>query len=48
MIVALILGGLLAAPLAARLTGKLPRRASFILLGLLVMLWSVRILIKIF
>lgn len=48
VIVALILGGLLAAPLAARLTGKLPRRASFILLGLLVMLWSVRILIKIF
>lgn len=48
VIVALILGGLLAAPLAARLTGKLPRKASFMLLGLLVLIWSARILIKIF
>ena len=47
VIVALILGGLVAAPLAARLTGKLPRKASFILLGLLVMIWSARILVKI-
>lgn len=47
VIVALIIGGLVAAPLAARLTGKLPRKTSFILLGLLVMIWSARILIKI-
>lgn len=47
VIVALILGGLVAAPLAARLTGKLPRKTSFILLGLLVMIWSARILVKI-
>lgn len=47
VIVALILGGLVAAPLAARLTGRLPRKASFILLGLLVMIWSARILVKI-
>lgn len=47
-IIALILGGLLAAPLAAKVAGKLPRKASFILLGLLVIVWSVRILIKVF
>jgi uncharacterized membrane protein YfcA len=45
-IVALIVGGLVAAPLAARLTGKLPRKTSFILLGILVMIWSLRILVK--
>jgi len=47
-IVALIVGGLLAAPLAARLTGKLPRKTSFVLLGMLVIFWSVRILWNIF
>ena len=46
VIVALIIGGLIAAPIAARLTGKLPRKTSFILLGILVIIWSVRILIK--
>lgn len=46
-ILALIIGGLVAAPLAARLTGKLPRKTSFILLGVLVIFWSVRILVKI-
>lgn len=46
-ILALIIGGLVAAPIAARLAGKLPRRTSFMLLGALVIFWSVRILIKI-
>jgi uncharacterized membrane protein YfcA len=46
-IVALIIGGFIAAPFAARLTGKLPRKTSFILLGVLVIFWSLRILIKI-
>jgi siroheme synthase-like protein len=46
VILALIIGGLLAAPLAARLQGKLPKKASFILLGTIVVIWSVRILIK--
>ncbi|GAB3016536.1 hypothetical protein GCM10027051_21220 [Niabella terrae] len=45
-ILGLILGGLIAAPLAAKLTGKLPRKTSFILVGLLVIVWSLRILIK--
>jgi siroheme synthase-like protein len=46
-IVGLIVGGLVAAPLAAKLTGKLPRKTSFILLGILVIIWSVRILVKV-
>lgn len=47
-ILALVIGGLIAAPFAAKLTGKLPRKTAFILLGVLVIFWSVRILIKIF
>lgn len=46
VILALIIGGLLAAPIAARLQGKLPKKASFILLGTIVVIWSVRILIN--
>ena len=45
-IVALILGGFIAAPIAARLAGKLPRKISFILLGILVIIWSLKILSK--
>ncbi len=47
-IVALILGSVVAAPIAARLAVKMPRKTAFILLGTLVIIWSVRILIKIF
>lgn len=46
-ILALVVGGLIAAPLAAKLAGKLPRKTAFILLGCLVIIWSVRILVKI-
>jgi siroheme synthase-like protein len=46
VILALVIGGLIAAPIAARLNGKLPRKASFILLGIIVIAWSLRILIK--
>jgi siroheme synthase-like protein len=45
-IVALIIGGFIAAPIAARLAGKLPRKTSFILLGILVIIWSLKILSK--
>lgn len=48
IILALVLGGVIAAPIAARLAGKLPKKASFILLGTVVVLWSIRILIKAF
>ncbi|WEK36293.1 MAG: TSUP family transporter [Candidatus Pseudobacter hemicellulosilyticus] len=47
-ILALIVGGLIAAPIAARLTGKLPRKTAFFLLGILVIFWSLRILVKLF
>ncbi|MFT3826949.1 MAG: TSUP family transporter [Chitinophagaceae bacterium] len=47
VILALIIGGLLAAPLAAKLAGKLPRKTAFILLGILVIFWSLKILVKI-
>jgi uncharacterized membrane protein YfcA len=46
VILALVVGGLMAAPIAAKLSGKLPRKASFILLGLIVVIWSIRILAR--
>lgn len=46
VIVALIIGGLIGAPIAAKLAGRLPKKASFILLGILVIIWSLRILVK--
>jgi siroheme synthase-like protein len=46
VVLALIIGGVLAAPIAARLAGKLPRKTAFIVLGIVVILWSIRILIK--
>ncbi|TAG30863.1 MAG: ABC transporter permease [Sphingobacteriia bacterium] len=47
-IIALIVGSVVAAPIAARLNGKLPRKASFILLGFIVIAWSVKILVRLF
>lgn len=46
VVLALIIGGVLAAPIAARLAGKLPRKTSFLVLGTVVMLWSLRIILK--
>jgi uncharacterized protein len=48
VILALLIGGMIAAPLAAKLAGRLPRKTSFILLGILVIIWSLRILLKLF
>jgi len=45
VIIGLILGGTVAAPIAARLAGKLPMKAMFISVGVLVIIWSLRILI---
>lgn len=45
-ITALVLGGLIAAPVAAKLAGRLPRKTSLILLGILVIVWSFKILSK--
>lgn len=46
IIVGLIIGGMIAAPLAAKLAGKLPLKTMFISVGTLVIVWSLRILIK--
>jgi len=46
VILGLIVGGMVAAPLAARLSGKLPVKTSFIAVGAMVIFWSLRILIK--
>ena len=48
MIVAgLIVGGVVAAPLSARLAGKLPVRLMFVLVGFVVVFWSLRVLWKV-
>ena len=46
IILGLIIGGMVAAPLAAKLAGKLPLKTMFISVGTLVIIWSLRILIK--
>lgn len=48
VILALVIGGVIAAPIAAKLAGKLPRKASFILLGSVVVIWSIKILAGLF
>jgi siroheme synthase-like protein len=47
MIIALMIGSFVAAPFAAKLAGRLPRKTAYLLLGILVIIWSARILIKI-
>ncbi|HZF66249.1 MAG TPA: TSUP family transporter [Chitinophagaceae bacterium] len=46
VIAGLIIGGMAAAPLAARLSGKLPVKTMFIGVGAMVIFWSLRILVK--
>lgn len=46
VIAGLILGGLIAAPIAVRIAGKLPLKTMFIAVGGLVIFWSLRILLK--
>jgi len=46
VILGLIIGGLIAAPIAARLVGKLPTKTMFIAVGVMVVIWSLRILLK--
>ncbi len=48
VIAALMIGGFVAAPIAAKLTGKMPKKTAYILLGILVIIWSLRILVKAF
>jgi uncharacterized protein len=46
IIIALMLGSFIAAPFAAKLSGKLPKKTAYLLLGVLVIIWSARILVK--
>ncbi len=46
VIAGLIIGGMVAAPIAARLAGKLPLKTMFVSVGSLVIIWSLRILLK--
>jgi siroheme synthase-like protein len=46
VIVGLIIGGVVAAPIAARLAGKLPLKTMLIAVGTMVVIWSVRLLVK--
>ena len=48
IITGLILGGITAAPLAAKLAGKLPQKTALLLVATLVIVFSVRILLKVF
>lgn len=46
VIFALMIGGFIAAPIAAKLVGKMPKKTAYILLGILVIIWSLRIILK--
>lgn len=48
VVIGLLLGGVLAAPISARLAGKLPAKTMMIGVGVIVMIWSIRLLIKSF
>ncbi|MEO8517134.1 MAG: TSUP family transporter [Flavobacterium sp.] len=48
IVVGLILGGSLAAPIAAKLAGKLPQKTAMLLVAFLVIVFSIRMLFKIF
>jgi uncharacterized membrane protein YfcA len=41
-----MIGGTLAAPIAARLAGKLPRKTMMIAVGIMVLIWCARMIIK--
>ncbi|HYH15560.1 MAG TPA: sulfite exporter TauE/SafE family protein, partial [Flavisolibacter sp.] len=46
IVLGLLLGGAIAAPFAARLAGKLPRKTMMIAVGIMVMVWCIRMFIK--
>lgn len=48
IVIGLILGGSIAAPLAARLAGKLPQKTAVLAVAFLVIVFSIRMLFKIF
>jgi len=48
IVLGLMVGGSLAAPLAARLAGKLPRKTMMIGVGVMVIIWCIRMIMKSF
>jgi len=48
VIMGLIIGGVIAAPIAARLVGKLPTKRLFLAVGVIIILWSLNVLVKVF
>lgn len=48
IVTGLIVGGVAAAPVAARLSGRLPRKAGLIALGVLIVSWSLIVIVKLF
>ena len=46
IVLGLMIGGSIAAPLGARLAGKLPRKTMMIAVGIMVIIWCVRMIIK--
>lgn len=48
VVLGLLIGGGIASPLAARLTGRLPRRTMMICVGIMIMIWCARMIIKSF
>ncbi len=47
IIAGLIIGGALAAPIAARVTGKIPQKAAILAVAVLVIIFSIRIILKV-
>ncbi|RYZ19303.1 MAG: sulfite exporter TauE/SafE family protein [Chitinophagaceae bacterium] len=48
IVLGLLTGGCIAAPIAARLAGRLPRKTMMIAVGIMVMIWCVRMFLKSF
>ena len=48
IVLGLLIGGAVAAPFAARLAGKLPRKTMMIAVGVMVMIWCIRMIVKSF
>jgi len=46
IVLGLLIGGGIAAPIAARLAGKLPRKTMMIAVGIMVMIWCIRMIVK--
>jgi uncharacterized membrane protein YfcA len=48
VVLGLLIGGGIASPIAARMAGKLPRKTMMIAVGIMIMIWCVRMIIKSF